>query len=157
MYHKTLESLRSRNMTPHTLSELLHQSKARLLYYHASTSSIFRPGLLREELSQSIKIFPNNTIFLSLYRWNETRFRIDDRVRFILRDVVLVDPNETVVGWMFAIWHEVNAPMGAGHNYNSVRAVFEKAVSSSRYAPIFHPLSCSISSSALSFYDLLNT
>ncbi|KAI9887516.1 MAG: Protein nrde2 [Watsoniomyces obsoletus] len=132
VYRKTLDALQTRNMRPRytTLSELLHQSKARLLYYHASTSSIFRPSLLREELSQSIKIFSQNTIFLSLYRWNEARFRIDDRVRSILSDFVLDGPNETVIGWIFAIWHEGNAPIGTGHNVNSIRALFEKAVAS---------------------------
>lgn len=65
-------------------------------------------------------------MFLSLYAWNEARTRIENRVRTLLRDHVLVDGKESVIGWTFAIWAELQLP----HRYNvhAVRSLFERAV-----------------------------
>ncbi|KAI9802059.1 MAG: Protein nrde2 [Piccolia ochrophora] len=119
----------------HTL-ELLHQSRARLLYHHvSSTNHPFRPALLRSLLLDSLTAFPNNTIFLSLHAWLENRFfRLDDRLRATLRDVVLREGHDTVVGWVFAIGAEARS----GRGVHAVRAVFERAVapeSTARSAP----------------------
>ncbi|KAI9753560.1 MAG: karyopherin beta [Chaenotheca gracillima] len=133
-YDKTFTHLSHRTSTiPPVYTELLHQHRARLTYHHATTARSFRPSLVRDTLASSIAIYPNNTMFLSLYAWNEARFRIDDRVRAVVRDVVLKREHETVVGWLFAVWHELKArPFGAGYSTNSVKAVFERAVSSDR-------------------------
>jgi len=104
--------------------ELLHQSAARLLYHHARIGP-FRPALLREQLSNFIKFFPQNTIFLSLYTWNESRLRIDNRVRNILLSTVLTPENDTLTSRLFAIYYEMNH--GTIH---SARSAFEHAVSS---------------------------
>jgi hypothetical protein len=112
--------------------EYAHQCLARLLYYHASTSRSFRPALIREHLGEAIKLFRDNTLLLHLYTWNETRFRLDDRVRSIIRDIVLEEKHDTVIGWTFAVWNELHGTPGSGHNVNSVMAVFEDAVASTR-------------------------
>jgi len=62
--------------------ELLLQSAARLLIHHVSIGP-FRPGFLREQLTEFLVIFPHNTIFMALYSWNESRLKIDRRVRGI--------------------------------------------------------------------------
>ncbi|KAI9849168.1 MAG: hypothetical protein M1837_005398 [Sclerophora amabilis] len=131
VYNQTLTQLYVRSSAQPRLTEILHQHRARLLYHHATTSRSFRPALIRDTLANSITAFPNNTIFLSLYAWNEARFRIDDRVRAVMQNVVLKERHETVIGWTFAIWHELNGrPRGAGYNTNSVKAVLERAVGS---------------------------
>ncbi|KAI9817339.1 MAG: hypothetical protein M1826_001621 [Phylliscum demangeonii] len=130
-YRRAAKWLAHRPSEARSTLELLHQAKARLLYHHAVNSHYFRPALLREEFAESIKQFPQNTIFLSLYAWNEARFRIDDRVRSMLWDVALRSDEETVIGWVFSIWNESHGTLGAGHNANSTRAVFERAIASS--------------------------
>jgi hypothetical protein len=72
-----------------------------------------------------LTLFPHNTIFLSIYAWNESSLRIDDRVRAILRSLVLSESNDNIIGRLFAICHETRA----GNKY-SVHAAFEHAVSS---------------------------
>lgn len=102
--------------SPH---ELLHQSFARLLYLHATKVPLLKPAMIREALTLSISVFPHNTIFLSLYAWNEARFRIDDRVRSIVNDLVLApksgskqrnSTDESVTPHLFAIYSELIAP-----------------------------------------------
>ncbi|TGO45671.1 hypothetical protein BCON_0374g00060 [Botryotinia convoluta] len=44
---------------------LLHQSTARLLHHHAK-SGPYRPQTLHSQLTTSLRLFPNNTIFVSL-------------------------------------------------------------------------------------------
>jgi hypothetical protein len=141
VYARTLAALQDgatqARETDDALEERLHQNKARLLYYHATTSHHFRPALLRDEFAASIRLFKHNTIFLGLFAWIEARFRVDDRVRSILRDTVLTEGDESVVGWVFAVWNEVRGTLGRGHNINSAKAVFERAVASARYGSAF--------------------
>jgi hypothetical protein len=104
--------------------ELFLQSAARLLYHHASTGP-FRPALLREHLSDYLSLFPQNTIFISLYTFNESRLRIDNRVRKILSSTILTTANDLLSSRLFAIYYEVTH--GTIH---SVRAAFEHALNS---------------------------
>ena len=72
-------------------------------------------------------------MLLSAYAANETRFRIDDRVRAIMRDTVLKDErgqSPTIVGWSFAIFAEMMRGEIAGSTAHSIRATFENAVES---------------------------
>ncbi|CAJ2509864.1 Uu.00g057640.m01.CDS01 [Anthostomella pinea] len=104
--------------------EKLLQFAARLLYYHASHGP-FRSGFLREQLTQYINFFPQNTIFLSLFAWREERLSIDDRVRSLLNKVVLVESHACIGSHAFAIRHELQTG-----NAHSTRAAFEHAVAS---------------------------
>ena len=123
--------------------QLLHQSLARLLYYHATHSASFQPSLLRSTLSQSISLFPTNTIFLSLYAWNEARFRIDDRVRSVVREILdpppstgttttTGSPQSQLIPHLFALHTELNRPQALGSNAHTIRSTFERALSTSR-------------------------
>ncbi|OCL06826.1 DUF1740-domain-containing protein [Glonium stellatum] len=133
IFHQTTTLLTKRNLTQSTAAELNDQALARLLTYHVTHTHIFKPSLLRAELAESIARFPNNTILLSVYAANETRFRIDDRVRAIMRDTVLKDErgqSPTIVGWCFAIFAEMMRGEIAGSTAHSIRATFENAVRS---------------------------
>ena len=118
--------------------ELLHQSLARLLYHHATHTRQVKPSDIRSLLSESMKHFPHNTIFLSLYAWNEARFRLDDRVRSVVREILLSGNKsstqrngrrDNVVLHFFAIHHESNRSTTFGGNASTIRATFERAVS----------------------------
>ncbi|KAL0931779.1 DUF1740 domain containing protein [Colletotrichum truncatum] len=104
--------------------ERLLQAGARLLYHHASRGP-FRRAYLREQLAQCIKLFPHNTIFLTLFSWATTTFGIDDPVREILREVSLTSNNDSVSSRMFAIRYELRKG-----NVHSTHAAFERALDS---------------------------
>ncbi|KAI1772470.1 DUF1740-domain-containing protein [Hypoxylon cercidicola] len=104
--------------------ERLLQAAARLIYYHARQGP-FRPGFLREQLAKYINLFPQNTIFLSLFAWREARLSIDDRVRSILDKVVLTKPHDCVSSRVFAIRYEAHTG-----NVHSTQAAFEHALES---------------------------
>ncbi|EAU36646.1 conserved hypothetical protein [Aspergillus terreus NIH2624] len=103
--------------------ELLHQSRARFLYYHVRTNGI-------------ISTFPHNTMFLSLFAWNESRFRIEERVRDIVRDITTESRTShtstlqqvPITSHLFSIYTEMIRPVYAGSTAHSVRAAFEKAI-----------------------------
>ncbi|RAL03855.1 uncharacterized protein BO80DRAFT_272916 [Aspergillus ibericus CBS 121593] len=121
-------------------TELLHQSRARFLYYHIRTSNVYKPSHIRALLSESISLFRHNTIFLSLFAWNESRFRIEERVRDTIRDITTTttssypDPLTStptqipITTHLFSIYTELNRPIYAGSTLHSVRAAFEKAI-----------------------------
>jgi hypothetical protein len=123
-YTKFSQTLVDRNLGSTTSHELFLQSASRLLYHHARIGP-FRPALIREHLTNFLTLFPRNTIFLSLYVFNESRMRIDNRVRMILVSKVLTPENDTLTSRLFAIYYEIN--YGTIH---SVRSAFEHALSS---------------------------
>lgn len=104
--------------------------KSRLLYLHSTTAKPFKPATLRLCLETSLSVFPQNSAFLSLFTWNEARTKIENRVRTVIRDRVLAEGGETVIGWLFAIWAELR--MGVHFNVHAVRSLFERAVECSR-------------------------
>ncbi|KAF2497167.1 DUF1740-domain-containing protein [Lophium mytilinum] len=135
IYHDASKAFDKRDISTSPAAELHHQAQARLLAYHASQSHSFKPSLIRAKLAQSVELFPNNTLLLSIYAANESRFRIDGRVRAIMSDVVLRHGGSrgqapSVVGWAFAIFSEMNRGEALGSTAHSVRATFEKAVES---------------------------
>ncbi|KAL4913765.1 NRDE-2, necessary for RNA interference-domain-containing protein [Aspergillus aurantiobrunneus] len=116
-------------------TELLHQARARLLYYHHRTSTLYKPPHIRTILTESITQFPHNTITLSLFAWNESRFRIEERVRDIMRDITTTSTASQfdgvpipITSHLFSIYTELNRPTYAGSTLHSARAAFEKAI-----------------------------
>ncbi|RKF61731.1 Protein NRDE2-like protein [Erysiphe neolycopersici] len=107
-----------------TSHQLLLQSASRLLFYHCQRGS-YSPAFVREYLTDFLQKFPQNTIFISFYSWNESRLRIDDRVRNLLHSNVLVPQNDTLTSRLFAIRHEIKIG-----NLHSTKAAFEDSVSS---------------------------
>ncbi|OJD16591.1 hypothetical protein AJ78_03231 [Emergomyces pasteurianus Ep9510] len=126
--------------------ELLLQAKAKLLFHHATSTRIYKPALLRSELTESISRFPRNTLFLSLFTWNECRFRIEDRVRAILRQCTTLtswnvdddsknsltnfSTTSALIPHLFSIYAELHRGVSAGSTVHSARAAFESAVTS---------------------------
>lgn len=132
VFHQTSALLKSRGLLSSPLNELNHEAQAKLLAFHVSHTKSYKPSLLRTELADSIMLFSSNTSLLATYAANEARSRLDDRVRTIMRDLVLKEKQDTIVGWFFAIWSEFNRGTGLGATVHSIRAVFERAVVSKR-------------------------
>ena len=118
--------------------ELLHQSRSKLLYHHVRAGRSYKPARIRELFEESISHFPHNTIFLSLFAWNESRFGIEGRVRDVTRSItsithidttgIATTPQVPVTSHLFAIYTELNRPTYAGSTAHSVRAAFENAI-----------------------------
>lgn len=140
-FRANLDILTKYHPTNRALEELLRQSFARLLYVHITHKRPFSPTTIRSFLAESITAFPTNTIFLSLYAWNESRFRIDDRVRGIMRDVVFSHrhhhtaesdnvASRSVIPYFFAIYTDLHRGVTYGSNQNAIRGSFERALRS---------------------------
>lgn len=110
--------------------ELLHQAKARIIAYHIKQRGLYKPAFVRSELEVSINLFPSNTIFLWLYKENEARFRIDDRVRAVLKDSSIANRRSALIGFTFAVDQELSrfAGQASGSTAESVRATFARAL-----------------------------
>lgn len=122
--------------------EYVHQAFAKLLHYHVTKTSRFKPSMIRSFLEESVIQFPQNTIFLGLYAIIESYSRIDDRVRSIMRDVVLTrhsnrrtEDRESVISHFFAIYSEISRGLELGSNTSTIRSTFEHAVTSTCGAP----------------------
>lgn len=113
--------------------EQLHQLKAELMTYHVQHKRAYKPAVVREDLADSIALFPDNSLILGLYAQNASRFSIDDRLRSTLRHGVMDNARATVVGWSFAVVEELRRyyAAGGGSTKNSVRAAFHQALLSS--------------------------
>jgi hypothetical protein len=106
----------------------LHQCRAAFLALHQQRTPLLKPSIVRGCLMESVTLFPNNTVFLLAYTNNEKRFRLDDRVRAVLSDVILQEKNDTIAGWSFAIWNERQRGLEFGGTPYAVRAIFDRAM-----------------------------
>ncbi|OIW33959.1 DUF1740-domain-containing protein [Coniochaeta ligniaria NRRL 30616] len=114
----------SRGLAQSPVHERFLQFAARLVYYHA-THGPFRPVYIREQLQRFVMLFPQNTIFLSVFAWAESSLRIDDPVKALLRDTALTESHDSVSSRLFAIRYELQVG-----NVHSVKSAFESAVES---------------------------
>lgn len=133
IYDSLLEELRGKGLsTSRQFETTLMNGKIRLLYHHLRTSRSFRIASLREALEDAIAELSKaghrvNTLFWSLYAWNEGRSRIEGRVRGWLRDQIIrpADRDNTVAGYIFTIWTELRM---SGNSTHAIRHLFEQAV-----------------------------
>lgn len=123
---------------------LLHQSRARLLHLHAKSSpSGHRPSDVTSPLAESIRLFPDNTIFLSLYHFHTRRSLPIDRIRNAIPTLTASSPKplsssaptpapfSSIIPTLFHIWTELNRPTftDSSSTAHSIRSAFEEAVS----------------------------
>ncbi|KAJ5082983.1 hypothetical protein N7532_012026 [Penicillium argentinense] len=126
-------------------SELLHQARVGLLGFKSELlDTKLPPKEIRQILQESISLFPNNTMFLSVFTRNESSFNMLDRIRDIrslTRDPENRYKLDHSLGWSAAaaqgvpitthllpIWRELSRPDWAGATRHSTRAAFEKAL-----------------------------
>ena len=128
--HEQCNAAQQRLSNDHALIEMLHQVKAGIIAYHIRQRRPYRPAFVRFELETSIARFPDNTIFLEMYRDNEVRFRLDDRVRSILKTQVLTHGQLPFVTWSFTINQELlrYKSQSSGSTAESVRSTFKRAL-----------------------------
>ncbi len=134
-FKSNISALSSPASANSTTLEYLYQSFARLIYHHSTHTKLVKPSEVRSLLADGIALFPQNTILLSLYARNEAQFRMNDRVRSIVKDVVLRPfhvingkHQESVVSHFFAIHTELNRGVTLGSNISTIRSTFERAV-----------------------------
>jgi len=123
--------------SPRSLS-LLHQSRARLLHLHAQSSpSGFRPSDITAPLTESIRLFPSNTILLSLHHFHTRRSLLTDRIRSSIPPTNKQSSNptqplpyseSTIIPPLFHLWTALHRPTFSGSTSHSIRAAFETAL-----------------------------
>ncbi|KAL9542170.1 hypothetical protein MBANPS3_008745 [Mucor bainieri] len=128
VYQRALDYIKERQAERGYESEMVWTDYATLLYRHATTSSSYKPGLLRQAMEQALALFPNNTIFLGFYMWNESKTKIFNRVQHLLNDAVKKDCN--VMLWLSAIYSELHKY--TPYHVNSVRDYFERSTQDTR-------------------------
>ncbi|KAI8968975.1 NRDE-2, necessary for RNA interference-domain-containing protein [Mycotypha africana] len=118
-------------------SEMIWIDYATLVYQHArnvtiksgnSGDDLYKPSRLRQLMERALALFPNNTIFLSFYIWNESRTKIYNRVQQLLSNALHRDSN--IVLYLSAIFSELHRYKP--YQVNSVRDLFERSVEDSK-------------------------
>lgn len=111
--------------------ELIVTMYAKIAYFHSRAGSSFKPGTLRDILEQrALQYFPQNTIFLSLFSHNESRMKVENRLRRFLDTILRKSPSHIL--WTFFLYTELHS---SSHtvNVNYVRSIFERASECARY------------------------
>lgn len=88
IYEHALEYIKERQAERGYESEVIWVEYAGLLYYHASIQKYYKPAELREVMERALDLFPNNTIFLAFYIWNESKTKINNRVQKLLNTML---------------------------------------------------------------------
>jgi hypothetical protein len=119
--------------------ELLHQARARIIHLWVETKrGQFKPAEIRQQFLQSMQWWPHNTIFLSLFKWNDARLNLMHRTRDIFEVTTGRDPNSAnapaeihrvpITTHLFSIYIEMGRPVVLGSTAHSIRAAFERAI-----------------------------
>lgn len=119
--------------------ELLHQARARIIHLWVDTKrGEFKPAEIRQQFLGSMQWWPHNTIFLSLFKWNDARVNMINRTRDIFEVTTGRDaksPNAPaqiyrvpITTHLFSIYVEMGRPVVLGSTTHSVRAAFERAI-----------------------------
>ncbi|CAG8905742.1 unnamed protein product [Penicillium egyptiacum] len=154
VYNDAITSLRVLRKTDDDFrvlgGELLHQARARILYHYVERQSgQFRPADVRALLLDSLEWWPHNTMFLSLFKWNESRLHMSDRTRDIF-DVTIGAKHRAakdlqgpapiyrvpVTTHLFSIYAEMGRPLMLGSTPHSIRAAFERAIGDGGILPV---------------------
>lgn len=112
--------------------EELWMNYCRMIYQHIKKHRSYKPFELRKILKRSVEKFKNNSVFLSLFAFNESRMKIDNETRRLIEGCLLKDEmSVTSNSWLFAIWVEMHLNV-TGYNQVAVRRLFERALSNQR-------------------------
>ncbi|ORZ00282.1 NRDE-2, necessary for RNA interference-domain-containing protein [Syncephalastrum racemosum] len=126
IYERAIVQLEAQHAERGVESEMLWVDYVKLLYNHARTSAHFKPAALRRVLQRALDLFPNNTVFLGLFIWNERRTKIYGRVRDFFTSAL--DRESTVILWLSVLHEEIHR--SNLYDVNRVRSLFESAVES---------------------------
>ncbi|KAI8393343.1 NRDE-2, necessary for RNA interference-domain-containing protein [Radiomyces spectabilis] len=125
VYDRALRYVRDRQAERGFVSEKLWKAYAELLCHHQMKShGGYKPGLLRDAMTRALALFPNDTIFLGLFIWNEAKTKLHGRVRAFFGEALESSPN--VMLWLSAIQSELH--QYCPYDVNQVRSLFERAV-----------------------------
>lgn len=129
VYDGALEYIRERQAERGFESEQLWVSKICFLYRHAvSGQAIHRTSEMRSILEKALSLFPNNTIFIGIYVWNESRLRIMNRVRTMFARSLHEHPN--IILYLSGLYGELHR--SRPYDVNQVRSLFESAIEEAR-------------------------
>ncbi|ORX54932.1 DUF1740-domain-containing protein [Hesseltinella vesiculosa] len=110
------------------IGEKMWMCQAELVYRHATGKSEgYQPSQLRTIASQALDLFPNNTLLLGLFIWNEARTWIHRRVHDTLTTNLTKNPN--------LILHLVNIQVQLHrqpYDHQLIKTLFEEAVEDPR-------------------------
>ncbi|KAJ5087019.1 hypothetical protein NUU61_008326 [Penicillium alfredii] len=126
--------------------ELLHQARAQLMYHHIKSARVFKSAQIRTALLQSISLFPENTMFLSLLMLKDIKIGIFDRFSDVRSMTEMTDLN-TLHDWhddinitdiisrgvpvsthLLLIYMEFVCPAFGKTVVGSIRSAFENAI-----------------------------
>ncbi|EEA25254.1 hypothetical protein TMatcc_006523 [Talaromyces marneffei ATCC 18224] len=133
VYTSTFSRLASSSLATESFKssalELMHQSRSRLVYHHITTKHTYKPSAIRDLFIESTTLFPHNTLLLSLFTWNEFRFRVDERIRSVFHSHPTSSSTEVpITTSLLTILIEVTRPVYTGATIHSARAAFERAL-----------------------------
>ncbi|GJN91570.1 hypothetical protein Rhopal_004593-T1 [Rhodotorula paludigena] len=100
---------------------------AKLLYRHSQGGHGYKPGQLRALLERALKEYKNNSLFLSLFYFNELRMKIENHFRRVIEESVLKESEATSEGWLFAIYAEMHRD-ARFTNVWAARNLFDRAL-----------------------------
>lgn len=131
-FQETFALLKQRGLNSSGPHEELHQARTQFLFFHVEHTRIYKPSVIREQLLDSVTVFPNNTMFLSAFAAIEAQFRLDDRLRTSAAGSLdtHLSPEKSIVALNFEIWREMQRGLEFGGTVHAVRAAFEQAVDS---------------------------
>lgn len=143
VYDSTERELDEIKILDSQVYEDLYQARTQFLMHHVAHSHHYKPAIIRRDLQKSLRRFPLNTIILSAYATLEARFRIDDRVRAAVSEILygqnMHQQKDSIITHAFAIASEMQRVQDSTGTVHAVRAAFQRAAESRscKHAPAF--------------------
>ncbi|KAK7208113.1 NRDE-2, necessary for RNA interference-domain-containing protein [Myxozyma melibiosi] len=99
---------------------------ARLVKLDMSRATTFKVSTLRDHLTRCIKLYPQNAEFLSMFAYNESKYRIENNVHRVISEALDDEQHPApLIMWRFAVEYERSLK-----SVHGVTNLFERAVES---------------------------
>ncbi|KAF4550790.1 NRDE-2-like protein [Elsinoe fawcettii] len=116
------------NTAIHLLASL-HEIKSPLINHHLDSHLPYRPADLLSSLTDSLTLFPSNSVLLALYaRLTSSLDLLSVRLRNISRPWLKLDHTTSLPNWMFAIEQATKRYVQGNGTKDSVRSLYARAL-----------------------------
>ncbi|KAI9260144.1 NRDE-2, necessary for RNA interference-domain-containing protein [Sporodiniella umbellata] len=127
VFERTMDYIKERQAERGYVAEMVMTEHISLLYQHTQRISLeagYKPRMMRSVAEEAIGLFPNNTLFIAFYSWNEAKAKVFNRVQIMFNQAL--NKNANVVLWLSAIYHESHR--GQPYSVDLIRNFFERAI-----------------------------
>jgi hypothetical protein len=107
------------------LLERIYEKMIKVISFSFKLSPTFKSSVLRQVLENALNLFPHNSLFWTLYGWNEGSTKIENRFRRFLNVKIKTNPSHVLP--LFGVWNAFH--QSSTKNIQVIRSILQESLS----------------------------